>query len=127
GTEEVKGRTRITAICEGLNRRETTNGKPYQSCYRQGAGGQDKAKDTQLQNARPNGFTGLNKGWCHMNHKQARSTLQYILHNQKTVSTSKIRGPVETVVHHNRMLEVDNRKLRKKIKRQKHVINRMEE
>ena len=62
-----------------------------------------------------------------MNHKQARATLQYILHNQKTVSTSKIRGPVETVVHHNRMLEVDNRKLRKKIKRQKHVINRMEE
>jgi len=62
-----------------------------------------------------------------MNHKQARQSLEYIIDNQKTVSISKIDKSVRATLNHNKMLESDNRKLRKKIQRQRNVLRRYED
>lgn len=61
-----------------------------------------------------------------MNPKQARQSLEYILANQKTVSTIKIDKAVRSTLNHNKMLESDNRKLRKRIQRQRVVLRRYE-
>jgi len=62
-----------------------------------------------------------------MNHKQARKSLEYIIDNQKTVSISKIDKAVRATLNHNKMLQSDNRKLRKKIQRQRVVLRRYED
>jgi len=54
-----------------------------------------------------------------MKPNKAMQHLQFIVDNQKTVNTGKIKEMVDVVVSHNKMLQVDNNRLRKKIKRMK--------
>jgi len=61
-----------------------------------------------------------------MKPKQALQYLEYILENQKTVSISKVEKPIKITLNHNKMLESDNRKLRKKIQRQRTLLRRYE-
>lgn len=52
-----------------------------------------------------------------MKPNKATQHLQFIVDNQKTVSTERIKEMVDVVVSHNNMLQVDNNRLRKKIRR----------
>lgn len=61
-----------------------------------------------------------------MTPQQATLNLKYILANQKTVSTSKIIESIHVISNHNKMLESDNRELRKRINRQRKTLRRHE-
>lgn len=52
-----------------------------------------------------------------MKPNRASQHLQFIVDNQKTVSTERIRKMVDILVEHNKMLEVDNKRLRRRIKK----------
>jgi len=58
--------------------------------------------------------------------KKAINHLWFIIDNQQTVSTSKLKKIASTLSAHQRMLEVDNRRLRRRIKKQREVINEYE-
>lgn len=50
-----------------------------------------------------------------MKPNKAMQHLQFVVDTQKSVSTNKIKDMVDIVVSHNKMLQVDNSRLRKKI------------
>lgn len=60
-----------------------------------------------------------------MNPKQAIESLEYLINNQKTVTTEKIKKPVEVLRYYSKMLESDNKKLRNRVKRQKDALRRL--
>ena len=62
-----------------------------------------------------------------MNHKKAYSALWYIINNQKTVSTAKIKKEIQFILGENKMLKADNRSQRKKVKKLQHQVKRMED
>jgi len=61
-----------------------------------------------------------------MKPKQAIKHLQFIVDNQKSVSTSRLKDLITVVSSHQKMLERDNKRLRKRIKRQRKALNRLE-
>lgn len=60
-----------------------------------------------------------------MNPHQALKHINFIIDTQKTVSTSKLKELVQAVSSHNKMLYVDNKDLRKRIKRQRVALRGM--
>lgn len=62
-----------------------------------------------------------------MEPKKAINHLWFIVDNQQTVSTSRLKKIVSTLSAHQRMLEVDNRRLRRRIKKQREIINQYED
>lgn len=60
-----------------------------------------------------------------MDSRKARGSLQFIIDNQKTVTTAKLYEHVDILFKHINMLERDNKKLRRRIKRQKGTLNRI--
>lgn len=61
-----------------------------------------------------------------MKPKQALKHLQFIVDNQQSVSTSRLKKLVKVIGDHQKMLERDNKRLRKRIKRQRKALNRLE-
>jgi len=61
-----------------------------------------------------------------MKPKQALRQLEFIVHDQKSVSTSRLKRLVKVIGNHQKMLERDNKRLRKRIKRQRKALNRLE-
>lgn len=62
-----------------------------------------------------------------MDSRQARRSLQFIIDNQKTVTTTKLHDHVDVLFQHLNMLDRDNKKLRRQIKRQRVVLNKFNE
>lgn len=62
-----------------------------------------------------------------MKPKQALKHLQFIVDTQQSVSTSRLKDLVLVIKSHQKMLEKDNWRLRKRIKRQRKALNRLEE
>lgn len=60
-----------------------------------------------------------------MNPRQAVEMLEYLVTNQKTVVTGKLKEPVEALKYYNKILQSDNNKLRKRIKRQQNALRRL--
>jgi len=61
-----------------------------------------------------------------MKPKQALKHLQFIVDNQQSVSTSRLKKLVKVIGDHQKMLERDNKRLRKRIKRQRKALKRLE-
>lgn len=61
-----------------------------------------------------------------MKPKQAIKHLEFIAENQQTVSTNRIKDMVQVISSHQKMLEKDNRRLRRRIKRQRKALRRIE-
>lgn len=60
-----------------------------------------------------------------MKPKRAEQHIRLILDTQKTVSTERIREFFEVINSESKMLRVDNRKLRKRVKNQRKEINEL--
>ena len=59
-----------------------------------------------------------------MKPNKAMQHLQFVVDTQKTVSTNKIKDMVDVVVSHNKMLQKDNSRLRKKIRKLNREVNK---
>lgn len=62
-----------------------------------------------------------------MKPKHAIKHLQLIADSQKTISTNKLQSLVNLAAAYTKMLETDNKKLRRKIKRQRVVLRKQED
>ena len=58
---------------------------------------------------------------------QALKHIQFIVENQQSVSTSRLKELIKVVASHQKMLEKDNKRLRNRIKRQRKALNRLED
>lgn len=62
-----------------------------------------------------------------MKPRQALRMLEFIVHDQKSVSTSRLKDLLNVIAPHQKMLERDNHLLRKRVARQRRTLRRLEE
>jgi len=58
--------------------------------------------------------------------RQALKHLEFIVDNQQSVSTSRLKDLIKVISDHQKMLEKDNKRLRNRINRQRKALNRLE-